>query len=282
MHLSRLSRCLPRASRLQRPAVTIAALSVLLFASAFLPGARRAAEAAAPPDEGEGALQTVVASPGRDVAIVFAGLARDGEPPPSRIPESPEGLRVWSDGDSVSYFMTTNLFDILSGLGGLPVRAADYKISSRLADPSGYSAVLGVPFSWWLTYLPVEVGAYEPDLVVLMVGANDAVFVAPWLYGLRAAQTMDLFADGGPVLVWVGIPSLLRPDLAANAPALNEAARAEAEARDWVVFVDTSGVTPDGADGVHFGPARARLLAEAVVQALFPGVTGRDQNGGDR
>ncbi len=218
---------------------------------------------------------------GTGVSLIFAGLARDGDPPPSRVPASPEGLRIWSDGDSVSYFMTTNLFNTMSSLGAVPVRAADYKISARLADPSGYSAVLGVPYSWWLTYLPAEVALYSPDVVVLMVGANDAVFVSPALYGQRAAETMDLFASGGPLLVWVGIPSLLRPDLAANAPALNEAARTEAESRDWVVFVDTSDVTPDGADGVHFGPVRASLLADAVVEALFPG-RGSDPNGGAR
>jgi hypothetical protein len=82
---------------------------------------------------------------------------------------------------------------------------------------------------------------------------------------------MDLLQREGRLVAWVGMPSFVRGDLAASAPPLNAAARAAAAERDWVVYVDTAGISPDGGDGVHFSPGRGRLLARAVIDALFPG-----------
>ncbi len=200
-------------------------------------------------------------------------VARDGEPPPPLtpvLPESPAGLQVWSDGDSLSYFMTTNLFEMFRDQGGIPVRSADYKISARLRGQSGRSEILGVPFNDWFSYMPAEMARYAPDVVVLMVGANDAGYIAPELYGQDVGAMMDLVKAPGRIVAWVGLPGLLREDLARNSPPLNVAAKAEADLRDWVVFVDTSRISPDASDGVHFGPSRARLLAQTVMEALFP------------
>ena len=47
-------------------------------------------------------------------------------------------------------------------------------------------------------------------------------------------------------------------------------AQAAASTRDWVTFVNVANIVPDGDDGVHFSPGQARLLADAVVGALFP------------
>lgn len=179
-------------------------------------------------------------------------------------------MKLWSDGDSVSYFLTTNLVAILSAHGAEPVRSPDYKISSRLTAVSGSSAVLHVPFASWFSYMPDEMERYDPDLVVFMVGANDAGFADPERFGERAAAMMDLLRRDGRVVVWVGLPSFTRADLASSAPALNAASRDAAAGRDWVVFVDTSSIAPDGNDGVHFSPGHGRRLAEAVIRAMFP------------
>ena len=260
-------------------------LVALLLAGTSFPATGTAASelpSEVPPDSGSSVPPQQAGQEQTSDVVTFAVLARDGHPPESRIPDSPSGLRVWSDGDSVSYFMTTNLLNMLQQQGAIPVRAADYKISSRLVDPSGYSAVLGVPFSWWFTYVPNEMVRYDPDLVVLMVGGNDAVFVDAASYGRKAAEMMDSFEEGGRLFVWVGMPSFGRSDLAARAPSLNAAAKAEAESRDWVIFVDTTHVSADGGDGVHFSPVRARLLAEAVVEAVFPGqLTATAAGGGE-
>jgi lysophospholipase L1-like esterase len=166
--------------------------------------------------------------------------------------------------------MTTNLFTILSRYGASPVRAPDYKISSRLTGASGTSAVLGVAFTDWFSYAADEMSRYDPDLVVFMVGANDAAFVDPDVFGAEAGRMMDLLRRDGRVVAWVGMPAFVRKDLAARAPLLNAAARASAGLRSWVVFVDTSDIAPDGDDGVHFSPGQGRLLAEAVIRAVFP------------
>ena len=166
--------------------------------------------------------------------------------------------------------MTTNLFTILSARGAVLVRAADYKISSRLTHAAGSSAVLNVPFGDWFTYVAGELSRYNPDIVVLMVGTNDIGFATAEAFGQDAGRMMDLLHGEGRTVAWVGLPAFGRADLARGAPAFDAAARAAAASRPWVVFVNVSSIAPDGDDGVHFGPAHARLLAQAVIAALFP------------
>jgi lysophospholipase L1-like esterase len=191
-------------------------------------------------------------------------------PTPVRL-ASPDGLKLWADGDSVSYFLTTNLFAMLAARGAIPVRAADYKISSRLTAATGSSAILGLPFTDWFSAVQSEMALYDPDIVVFMIGANDAGFVDPADYEAAAGRMMDLMRRPGRVVAWVGLPAFGRADLAAAAPALNAAARDAAATRNWVTFVDVSMIAADGADGVHFSPTQAQLLAQAVIDALFPG-----------
>lgn len=274
----------------------LATLAILLAASFGGLGGRQPALPASAPSLAEpldqtagvpqsqaeaSALTPVSASESLDAPTVaprrwwLLEVARDmppPPPPPPPRPASPQGLTLWSDGDSVSYFMTTNLFAILSGYGAVPVRGADYKISSRLTRATGSSAVLGVPFSDWFSYVPGEMGRFDPDVVVFMVGANDAGFIDASTFGEDAGRMMDLLRRDGRLVAWVGLPSFVREDLARNGPPLNSAARAAAASRSWVTFVDTSAISPDGGDGVHFGPGQARLLAQAVVTALFPGL----------
>lgn len=224
--------------------------------------------------------------------VLVAGLAFDGtpEPPPTPTPtptppparlRTAEGVRLWSDGDSTSYFMTVALFAEWSALGGLPVRGADYKISSGLMRPDFFD---------WPAYLAAEMARYDPDVVVFMVGANDANQVrSAEEYGARVGAVMDLLYRPGRTVVWMGQPNMGRADLAASVPRLNAIFAAEAGARPWVLYLDSWALTsaadgsyapalPDetGAlqvirvsDGVHFTPAGGRRLALAVIAALF-------------
>ncbi len=224
--------------------------------------------------------------------MFVAGLAFDGtpEPPPTPTPTptppparlaSAEGVRIWSDGDSTSYFLTVALFREWAALGGVPVRGADYKISSGLMRPDFFD---------WPAYLAAEMARYDPDVVVFMVGANDANQVrSAEVYAERVGAVMDLLWRPGRVVVWVGQPNMGRPDLAASVPRINAIFQEQAALRPWVLYLDTWALTstPAGAyaealpnaegvlevirvsDGVHFTPAGGRRLALAVIAALF-------------
>ena len=162
---------------------------------------------------------TVDGAPAEEpVRLRLAQLANDGQPeqPPIR------PLRIWSDGDSTSYFMTLAFFELMRDRGAEPVRAADYKISSGLAN-RGSSAVLGVPFSDWPSYGAEEMARYTPDIVVFMVGANDLGYAAanPADYAKRVAAMMDVLRAHGRVVLWMGQPNLARADLAPLVPGLN-------------------------------------------------------------
>jgi uncharacterized protein len=186
-------------------------------------------------------------------------------------PSSAEGLRIWSDGDSTSYFMTLAFFDLMARSGAVPVRAADYKISSGLAN-RGSSAVLFDHYTDWPTYMAQEMATYEPTVVVFMIGANDAGYAAgnPEEYQARVAAFMDQLQAPGRFVFWVGEPTLTRPDLARNIPVVNAIYAEEAAMRPWVTFVDTTVVVADAGDGVHFSRGAGYVLAELVIAAIFP------------
>jgi hypothetical protein len=224
--------------------------------------------------------------------VVVAGLAFDGTPEPTPTPtptptppparlQSAAGVRIWSDGDSTSYFVTVALFQEWAALGGIPVRGPDYKISSGLVRQDFFD---------WPAYLAAEMQRYDPDVVVFMVGANDANQVrSEEEYAARVGAVMDLLQRPGRTVVWVGQPNMGRPDLAASVPRVNAIFRAQAALRPWVLFIDTWELTsaPDGSyaealpnadgtweviragDGVHLTPAGGRRIARAIIAALF-------------
>jgi hypothetical protein len=132
----------------------------------------------------------------------------------------------------------------------------------------------------------------EPDVVVFMIGANDALQgMAMDQYRQRVGAVMDQLRAPGRWVLWVGEPNMGRADLAAGVRTLNQVFAEEAAARPWVTYVDTWSLTSDsqgsyqeylpgedGAlelvrvyDGVHFTPAGGRRLAAAVIAGLFGG-----------
>lgn len=206
-------------------------------------------------------------------------------PPPT--PASLEGLRVWSDGDSTSYYMTVSLFAMANAEGAVPVRAADFKISSGLQN---------TVFFDWRSYVSSEMALYNPDVVVFMLGANDAMQIRSYDdYGVRVGAIMDLMNRPGRRVIWVGQPNM-RPDpahgynpaLADAIPPLNQVFISEAAKRPWVTYLDCYALTsysegsyapslPDengveqvlrAPDGIHFSLAGGRRLARGVWAAL--------------
>lgn len=235
-----------------------------------------------------------VASPSSNgVSVSIPGLAYDGTPEPvptptptptpepALLPAGPGGLRLWSDGDSTSYLVTVALFQEWAARGGIPVRQADYKISSGLWRPDFFD---------WPAYIAVEMAAYDPDVAVLMVGANDANQVNNHaLYAERVGRVMDLMYRDGRIVVWVGQPCVDDASFAGTLPEVNRIFREQAAARSWVVYVDAWALTSwsDGTcaqylpdengveqklrldDGIHLTPAGGRRIALGVIAALF-------------
>jgi uncharacterized protein len=281
-------------------AVTLAALIALatgLLVAWAPPDHTLASSEATPTPEAPGPTATPTplvgpAAPATTLRLV--AVASDGSPPPepeptpaaepsSAIPTSPEGLRLWSHGDSTSYFMTIALYQIWRDQGGSPVTGADYKVSTGLARPDFFD---------WASFVGQEMARYNPDVAVLMVGGNDILQMGRHeTYAARVGKVMDLMYREGRIVVWLGQPNFGpgREAMANGVHTLNAVFQEEAAKRPWVIYVDTFGITSwsDGSfaweqadifgnlvkirhdDGVHFTSAGGRHLAVGIMGALF-------------
>ena len=211
-----------------------------------------------------------------------AGRAAAAPPPPAAPPGSSAGVRVWADGDSTSYFVSYWFLQFMAARGAAPVQPQpEYKQSSGLLNPSYFD---------WPAYVQDQLAAYNPNVLMFMVGANDASAGMPIeTYHARVGEMMDLMGAGGRRVIWVGQPNMARPDLAASVPAENEVFRQEAASRPWVTFVDSWSLTSDANgnyaqylpdengtlvsaradDGVHLSSSGGRIIALAVLNAYL-------------
>ncbi len=240
----------------------------------------------ATPVPGEGPTEPEVAL--RVLALAYDGTPEPPPPPPSPEPgplaaDSPSGLRLWSHGDSTSYYLTVALYQIWREQGGTTLGSAGYKVSTGLARPDYFD---------WPAFVAAEMAKYDPDVAVIMVGGNDIMQMGNHeTYRSRVGRVMDLMQREGRVVVWVGQPNFGpgREEMALRVKDLNAIFAEEAAKRPWVVFVDTYGLTSwsDGSfaweqtdvfgnlvkirheDGVHFTSAGGRHLAVGVMGALF-------------
>ena len=123
--------------------------------------------------------------------------------------------------------------------------------------------------------------AKDPDVVVFMVGANDAYVGMPLdTYRQRVAAVMDQLSDRR--VIWVSQPNMGRADLAAAIPPMNEVYAQEAAARPWVTFVDAWVLTSDASGAYpHSDPATPADITATVFHALGfePETLIRDQLG---
>lgn len=153
----------------------------------------------------------------------------------------------------------------------------------------------------WPARLADQLAEHPADIVVFMIGANDGVPIETatgWVgsdteawkvaYGVRVAAAMKLLTARVPTVYWVGMPIVGSAPLARKVAVMNEIFRREAERHPGVRYVDSwslfaepdGGYTPslpDGSgrtvlmrrpDGVHFTPAGAEHLTDAVWGAI--------------
>lgn len=173
----------------------------------------------------------------------------------------------------------------------------DIRIVGR---PEGSSGLVRADYYDWLSQLPKLIDEVEPDLVVVMLGANDrqAIRVGgasepvrsdAWTaeYSRRAEALADIVETRDLPLIWVGMPAFQANRMTEDMVFLNDlyrraAASAEGEFIDiWNGFVDSSGAFiisgPDPAgqparlrnsDGITMTAAGAAKLAYYVEKPI--------------
>ncbi|MDQ7833075.1 MAG: LysM peptidoglycan-binding domain-containing protein [Desulfovibrionaceae bacterium] len=171
------------------------------------------------------------------------------------------------------------------------------KVSSGLAKPEFFD---------WEKYAAKMASDLEPDVVVVMIGANDnknllgedgrtIYFTDPaWdaAYAARTALLVDACRAHKPQakIFWVGAPVMADPGLSRDLKRINAAVAAMCAAKDGCTYIDAWNVLADGEgrfaplaaspsgemtalrldDGVHITPAGSRLLALRCLEAVLP------------
>jgi uncharacterized protein len=222
------------------------------------------------------------------VAATLAPVATDGNREPTR--EDP--LRLYIAGDSDAGNMGPPLQRELEKTN-LVTSKLFYKPSSGLSVPSFFD---------WPSKLQQDVSAYNPDVVVVTFGGNDAqdieingkavqVDSPEWKaeYGRRVGAVMDYLSADGRTLIWVGIPNAKSESFRARLQILEEVTRAEAAKRPDVVYVDVwnmfvglsggyadfiidqrdgQGKSVRASDGFHLNVTGSEILALSVAEEV--------------
>lgn len=217
-----------------------------------------------------------------------------------RVPTQANPLRVWVGGDSVAGFFGFGLDDLASSIGTVAAHS-HYQTSTGLSRPDYYD---------WPAHLEDDMRAYDPEVVVFLVGANDDQPLEVgnqvndfgsdgWKaeYARRVGSVMDRLLMEHRMVVWVGQPVMRAADFDAHMQLMNSIYREEAATRPGVVFFDSRPVLsdagggyrpylPDGSgamtlmragDGIHLTPAGGRRLARAVLDAVLGELAARGE-----
>jgi hypothetical protein len=171
--------------------------------------------------------------------------------PPRRVPTAQQPLKVWLAGDSL---MGTIAESFIDKTGGNPVISAtnDFRIGTGLARPDVYD---------WLGAIRANMASANPDVVILIFGANDdqdmeagghrlSLQSDAWQqeYANRVNAILDATANGVRQVIWLGIPAVRRPRLNQTKDFINNILKAQTAKRPNATFVDTGSLL-DGAGG---------------------------------
>jgi uncharacterized protein len=212
-------------------------------------------------------------------------------PPNPKLPTAAEPLRVLIVGDSIGIDLGDALQPDLAGTGVVSA-ALDGRVSTGLTRPDYFN---------WPAELTADLKSTRPQVVVIMIGANDAQdFLGPpdvpytspqWntLYAQRVAQFMQIAQSGGAAVLWVGMPPMQNPGLNAQMSDLNAVVQQQAaKTHPSVTYLSTDrslgtaqgGYTAfitNGAgqvvnvrtpDGTHLTPGGGQVVAQQVMAEL--------------
>ncbi len=253
-----------------------------------------------PPGPGVGAPERDSADPGessgsrglrerREAADSTPTTSPTATPSPSarRMPSADAPLRVLVVGDSIA----TDLGWALQNADAPLAVTVDTRPASGLARPDYFD---------WQAQLTLDLERDRPELVVVMLGGNDAqgflVDQRPVTFGTeewratyasRVRALMELARRGGRGVLWVGLPVMRDAFFSDEIRALDETYAAEATATGtryvdaWPLFADAQGryaaYLPDAGgvlramrqpDGIHLSMDGARRLAARVLGTI--------------
>ena len=198
-------------------------------------------------------------------------------------------VRILLIGDSLGLDLGGSLQNALASTG-VVTATLDGKESTGLTRPDYYN---------WPAELQSDLGKVQPQVVVVMMGANDPQDYpgppdipfgnATWTaeYERRCVSFMQLATSQGAKLVWVSLPSMQDPGLNAKIATINTLQKQAASQVPGVIYLDSSSVlaSPTGGysafttvggkvvnvrtpDGIHITPQGGDLLAQDVMASL--------------
>jgi uncharacterized protein len=207
----------------------------------------------------------------------------------NRRPTASNPLRVLILGDSLGIDLGDVLVNDLTETGVVHA-TLDGEVSTGLTRPDYFN---------WPAELTVDLPRYTPQVIVVMLGANDAQdFPGPpdvpfgttaWddTYRLRVSDFMTEATSRGARVIWVGMPPMQNPGLSAGMQRIDGIASEEASKHHDVDFVSSWTVlgTPSGQftaylveggqevnvrepDGTHITPGGAQVLSGVVENEM--------------
>lgn len=211
--------------------------------------------------------------------------------PDPKTPTAATPLRVLIVGDSLGLDLGGPLQADLAQTG-VVTAALDARESTGLTRPDYFD---------WPAELTSDLKTVDPQVVVIMMGANDAQdFLGPpdvpytspqWngLYAQRVAQFMQIAGSGGAQVLWAGMPPMQNPGLNAQMTDLNSVVQQQAAAAHppvRYVSTDHSLGTAQGGytafitngagqvvnvrapDGTHMTAGGGQVVAQQVINEL--------------
>ena len=206
-------------------------------------------------------------------------------------PTAADPLRVLVIGDSIGIDLGQPLVADLSAMG-VATATLDGRIDTGLARPDYFN---------WPVELGVDLANNQPQLVVVMMGANDPQsLVGPdgsidygspgWsaAYGRRVRSFIDEAKAAGAHVLWVGMPPMAQSNLNAGMQVLDSVVQAQVAADPGATYLASTDVLGDGhgnftaylpdssgaevnirtPDGIHLSPSGGERLSQAVLDSL--------------
>ncbi len=206
-------------------------------------------------------------------------------------PTGADPLHVLMVGDSVGLDLGQALVADLANTG-VVVPVLDGRVDTGLSRPDYFN---------WPAELQIDITNSHPNLVVVMIGANDpqplvdssgaiAYGTPAWTaeYGRRVLSFIQEANAGGAHVLWVGMPPMANPLLNAELEQINGIVQAQvAKVPGKAVYLSSVPVLGDAhgnytaylttssgvinvrtTDGIHLAPGGAELLSQAVVASM--------------
>ncbi|NNN20808.1 MAG: DUF459 domain-containing protein [Acidimicrobiales bacterium] len=203
------------------------------------------------------------------------------------IPTSASPLRVLVVGDSLGVDLGDALANELSATGVVQT-TVDAQPSTGLTRPDYFN---------WPARLNSDLSTYNPEVIVVMMGANDPqsymgsgpdlqVGSPAWVqaYSQRVAAFMQEATSMGRYVMWVGQPPMQSPGLSSEMTMINEIDFTQALKIPHVTYIPSDGPLSGGQggfvqyvsdaqgnqiqvrtpDGIHIAPGGADILGQAV------------------